>query len=250
MLFRSNAKRMLSLINQLLDFRKIVKEKMELKISRVDLVPVVEDALDDFRELAAERRIELLFTVSRRSVLVWVDPECIESVIFNLLSNALKFTPADGKIEVIVAQHDAEECVTLTVRDTGIGIPRDKQDRIFERVVQASRAVDSSIKGSGIGLSLCREIVALHHGEISVESSPGAGASFTVKLRTGNAHFGMEQIDFTGAGSDDRSAYMVSDFTPVASQRRTDVVPPKEAQKILLVEDNRELRVLDRKSVV
>ncbi len=238
-----NAKRMLSLINQLLDFRKIVKEKMELKISRVDLVPVVEDALDDFRELAAERRIELLFTVSRRSVLVWVDPERIESVIFNLLSNALKFTPADGKIEVIVAQHDAEECVTLTVRDTGIGIPRDKQDRIFERFVQASRAVDSSIKGSGIGLSLCREIVALHHGEISVESSPGAGASFTVKLRTGNAHFGMEQIDFTGAGGDDRSAYMISDFTPVGSQRRTDVVPPKEAQKILLVEDNRELRV-------
>ncbi len=143
-----NAKRMLTLINQLLDFRKIVKDKMELKISRVDLVPVVEDALDDFREMASERHIDLLFTVSRRSILVWVDIERIESVIYNLLSNALKFTPSGGKIEVIIAQRDAEECVTLTVRDTGIGIPRDKLSVIFERFVQASRAVDSHMKGS------------------------------------------------------------------------------------------------------
>lgn len=245
-----NAKRMLTLINQLLDFRKIVKEKMELKISRVDLVPVVEDALDDFREMASERHIELLFTVSRRSVLVWVDTERIESVIYNLLSNALKFTPSGGKIEVIVTQRDAEEWVSLTVRDTGIGIPRDKQGVIFERFVQASRAVDSNIKGSGIGLSLCREIVALHHGEISVESTPGEGSAFTVRLRTGNAHFGMEQIDFTGVAVDAKSAYMVSDFTPADSQRRTDVAPPKDAQKILLVEDNRELRVFIYNSLI
>lgn len=239
-----NAKRMLTLINQLLDFRKIVKEKMELKISRVDLVPVVENAIDNFREMASERHIELLFTVSRRSVLVWIDSERIESVVYNLLSNALKFTREGGRIEVIVAQRDAEECVTLTVRDNGIGIPRDKQGQIFERFVQASRAVDSNIKGSGIGLSLCREIVALHHGEISVESTPGEGSAFTVKLRTGNAHFGMEQIDFTGAAAaEEKPAYMVSDFTPVDSQRRTDAAPPKDAQKILLVEDNRELRV-------
>ncbi|MDE6046036.1 MAG: response regulator, partial [Alistipes sp.] len=245
-----NAKRMLTLINQLLDFRKIVKEKMELKISRVDLVPVVEDALDDFREMASERRIELLFTVSRRSILVWVDPERIESVIYNLLSNALKFTPSGGQIEVILSVREAEECVVLVVRDTGIGIPRDKIGHIFERFVQASRAVDSSMKGSGIGLSLCREIVALHHGEISVSSAPGEGSVFTVKLRMGNAHFGMEQIDFSGAGSDGKAAYMVSDFTSVDSQRRTDVSPPAEAQKILLVEDNRELRVFIYNSLI
>ena len=82
-----NAKRMLSLINQLLDFRKIVKNKMELKISRVDLVPVVEDAIEDFREMAAERHIELLFTVSRRSILVWVDIERMESVIEHIFKD-------------------------------------------------------------------------------------------------------------------------------------------------------------------
>lgn len=247
-----NAKRMLTLINQLLDFRKIVKNKMELKISRVDLVPLVEDALDDFREMASERRIELLFTLSRRSVLVWVDIERMESVVYNLLSNALKFTPNGGRIEVILSLRE-EESVTLTVRDTGIGIPKDKQGMIFERFAQASRAVDSNMKGSGIGLSLCRDIVTLHHGEISVDSRPGEGASFTVKLKLGNAHFGMEQIDFSGAGAGEgkrRDDYMVSDFTAADSQRRVDVAPPKDAQKILLVEDNRELRIFMYNSLI
>ena len=248
-----NAKRMLTLINQLLDFRKIVKNKMELKISRVDLVPLVEDALDDFREMASERRIELLFTLSRRSVLVWVDIERMESVVYNLLSNALKFTPNGGRIEVILSLREEEESVTLTVRDTGIGIPKDKQGMIFERFAQASRAVDSNMKGSGIGLSLCRDIVTLHHGEISVDSRPGEGASFTVKLKLGNAHFGMEQIDFSGAGAGEgkrRDDYMVSDFTAADSQRRVDVAPPKDAQKILLVEDNRELRIFMYNSLI
>lgn len=248
-----NAKRMLTLINQLLDFRKIVKNKMELKISRVDLVPLVEDALDDFREMASERRIELLFTLSHRSVLVWVDIERMESVVYNLLSNALKFTPNGGRIEVILSLREEEESVTLTVRDTGIGIPKDKQGMIFERFAQASRAVDSNMKGSGIGLSLCRDIVTLHHGEISVDSRPGEGASFTVKLKLGNAHFGMEQIDFSGAGAGEgkrRDDYMVSDFTAADSQRRVDVAPPKDAQKILLVEDNRELRIFMYNSLI
>lgn len=248
-----NAKRMLTLINQLLDFRKIVKNKMELKISRVDLVPLVEDALDDFREMASERRIELLFTLSRRSVLVWVDIERMESVVYNLLSNALKFTPNGGRIEVILSLREEAESVTLTVRDTGIGIPKDKQGMIFERFAQASRAVDSNMKGSGIGLSLCRDIVTLHHGEISVDSRPGEGASFTVKLKLGNAHFGMEQIDFSGAGAGEgkrRDDYMVSDFTAADSQRRVDVAPPKDAQKILLVEDNRELRIFMYNSLI
>ena len=232
-----NARRMLSLINQLLDFRKIVKEKMELKISRVDLVPLVEDALDDFREIASERNIDLLFTVSQRSILVWIDHERIESVVYNLLSNAVKFTRNGGRIEVILTLHEADENVMMIVRDTGIGIPKDKISTIFDRFAQASPAVDPAMKGSGIGLSLCREIVALHHGEISVDSRQGEGSAFTVKLKTGNAHFGMEQIDFTD------SDYLVSDFTTDNSQRRTDVHPPKDAQKILLVEDNSELRI-------
>lgn len=248
-LAQRNAKRMLALINQLLDFRKIVKDKMELKISRVDLVPLVEDALDDFREMASERDIELLFTVSRRSILVWIDPERMESVIYNLLSNALKFTPNGGKIEACLSLRENDESVILSVRDTGIGIPKDKLSHIFERFVQASRAVDTNMKGSGIGLSICRDIVALHHGEIAVDSRQGEGTVFSVKLRLGNAHFGMEQIDFSGAGQS-KTDYMVSDYTSIDKERRTDVRPPEGAQKILLVEDNRELRLFMYNSLI
>ncbi len=250
-LAQKNAKRMLALVNQLLDFRKIVKNKMELKISRVDLIPIVEDALDDFREMASQRRIELLFTVSSRSILVWVDIERMESVVYNLLSNALKFTPDGGRIEVVVSLREAEECVLLSVKDNGIGIPKDRLNSIFDRFVQGSRAVANNIKGSGIGLSLCRDIVQLHHGEISVASRQGEGSTFTVKLRLGNAHFGMEQIDFTGEnGSANRAAYMVSDYTSVENERRTDVVTPEGAPKILIVEDNRELRLFLYNSMV
>ncbi len=238
-----NARRMLTLINQLLDFRKIVKNKMELKIARVNLVQLVEDALDDFREMASERRIELLFTVSSRSVLIWVDLERMESVVYNLLSNAFKFTRNGGRIEVILTVNESENTVSMSVRDNGIGISKDQQSSIFERFHQASRPVEGNVKGSGIGLSLCREIVALHHGEIGVESRPGEGSTFTVKLRMGNAHFGMEQINFGESGGETQTDYMVSDYTQAEDGRRNDVTPPEDSQKILLVDDNRELRL-------
>lgn len=230
-LAQKNARRMLSMINQLLDFRKIVKNKMELKISRVNLVQLVEEAVEDFREMAAERHIELLFTVSRRSILVWIDLERMESVIYNLLSNAFKFTHNRGRIEVILTVSEADEQVVMMVRDNGIGIPKDQQQAIFERFHQASRSVEGRMKGSGIGLALCRDIVALHHGEIGVESRPNEGATFLVRLRLGNAHFEMEQINFGEASSEGHPQYMVSDYVSVDNERRTDVSPPLNRQK-------------------
>ncbi|WP_297604739.1 two-component regulator propeller domain-containing protein [uncultured Alistipes sp.] len=245
-----NARRMLTLINQLLDFRKIVKNKMELKIARVNLVQLVEDAMDDFREMASERHIELLFTVSNRSILVWIDLERIESVVYNLLSNAFKFTRNGGRIEMVLTVNESEGAVSMTVRDNGIGIAKEQQGSIFERFHQASRSVVSDMKGSGIGLALCREIVALHQGEISVESKLGEGSAFTVRLRLGNAHFGMEQIDFGELQGGKKPGYMVSDYSSAESERRTDVVPPEDSQKILLVDDNRELRLFMYNSLI
>lgn len=245
-----NARRMLTLINQLLDFRKIVKNKMELKIARVNLVQLVEDVLDDFREMASERHIELLFTVSSRSILVWIDLERMESVVYNLLSNAFKFTRSGGRIEVILTANETENSVSMSVRDNGIGIARDQQASIFERFHSAARPVEGNVRGSGIGLSLCREIVALHHGEIGVESRLGEGSTFTVKLRLGNAHFGMEQINFGEQNGESAPDYMVSDYTRAEEGRRSDVAPPEDSQKILLVDDNRELRLFMYNSLI
>lgn len=248
-LAHKNTRRMLSLINQLLDFRKIVKNKMELKISHVNLVQLVEDAVEDFREMASERHIELLFTVSRRSILVWVDLERMESVVYNLLSNAFKFTRNGGRIEVILKANDAEEQVLMTVRDNGIGIAREQQNAIFERFHQASRSIHGQ-KGSGIGLSLCRDIINLHQGEISVESRPGEGSAFTVKLCMGNAHFGMEQINFGDSTSEKRPELMVSDYVSGETERRLDITPPQDSPLILLVDDNRELRIFMYNSLI
>lgn len=241
-LAHKNARRMLTMINQLLDFRKIVKEKMELKISRINLVSLVEDVIEDFRKMAAERHIQLLFTVSHRSILVWVDIERIESVIYNLLSNAFKFTRNGGRVEVILTADEPNEEVVMTVRDNGVGIARDQHNAIFERFHQASHSVAGQ-RGSGIGLSLCREIVSLHHGEIGVESRVGEGSAFTVRLRMGNDHFGVEQLAAGEAGEEKQTAYLVSDYTATESDRRTDISPPQNSPKILLVDDNRELRL-------
>ncbi len=251
-LAQKNAKRMLSLVNQLLDFRKVVKNKMELNISRVDLIPIVEDALDDFREMAAERHIELLFTVSSRSILVWVDIERMESVIYNLLSNAMKFTHDGGRIEVAVTLREQEGKVCIKVKDNGIGIPKDRINMIFERFVQGSRAVDNNIKGSGIGLSLCRDIVSLHHGEITVVSRQGEGSTFSVTLQLGNSHFGSELLASSGGGKADggKAAYMISDYTSSNDSRRTDVTPDDDAPKVLIVEDNSELRLFLYNSMI
>lgn len=232
-----NSKRMLALISQLLDFRKIVKDKMELHVSRIDLVPLAESVLEDFRDLADERKIDLLLTVSRGSVAVWADKERIESLLYNLLSNAMKFTRDGGTVSLAVAQREGDGFVTLTVTDSGIGIPKEKLGAIFDRFSQYAAAVRSDVSGSGIGLALCKEIVELHHGEITVESKLGIGSKFIVKLPTGNSHFAMEQIDFGSLGpSADEGE------TPAASLRRTDVAPPEGAQKILLVDDNAEMR--------
>ncbi len=242
-LAQKNARRMLAMINQLLDFRKIVKDKMELKISRVNLVQLVEDAVEDFREMASERNIELLFTVARRSILVWVDLERMESVVYNLLSNAFKFTRNGGRIEVILTVNDKEDVASMVVRDNGIGIAKDQQSAIFERFHQASRSVSGNFKGSGIGLALTKDIIALHHGEIGVESRPGEGSVFTVRLKMGNSHFEMGQINFGEVADGARAEYMVSDYVEPQSGRRVDVAPPKESQLILVVDDNRELRL-------
>ena len=151
---------------------------------------------------------------------------------------------------MVLTVNESEGSVSMTVRDNGIGIAKEQQGSIFERFHQASRSVVGDMKGSGIGLALCREIVALHQGEISVESKLGEGSAFTVKLRLGNAHFGMEQIDFGELQGGKKPGYMVSDYSSAESERRTDVVPPEDSQKILLVDDNRELRLFMYNSLI
>ncbi len=241
-LAQKNAKRMLALINQLLDFRKIVNDKMELRIRQADIVEIAQGTLEDFREMAAEHHIELVFATSQKNLQTWIDPDRIEGVIYNLLANAFKFTGDGGRIELSVSRKEGDETFTFSVRDNGVGIPKDKIDTIFERFTQAGEPVSSAMKGSGIGLALCREVVSMHGGEISVLSRQGEGSVFTVSIPMGNAHFPMQQIDF--AGGEMVQVPSNGDDAPAAGPaRREGVGTPGDSPHILLVEDNREMRV-------
>ena len=230
-LSHKNAKRMLTLINQLLDFRKVVKNKMDLRVERLNIVRLAKEVTDNFRESADEKHIELIFSFSLEDIYIWCDPERIESLLYNLLSNAIKFTKNRGRVVVTVSKREDEECVRISVSDTGIGIPKERQESIFDRFTTYASAVRGEVSGSGIGLALCKEIVELHHGEIEVESKVGVGTTFTVSLKTGNSHFTMEQIVF-------------GDTTPAQADtsKRTDITPPEGAYKIVLAEDNSQMR--------
>jgi signal transduction histidine kinase/DNA-binding response OmpR family regulator/ligand-binding sensor domain-containing protein len=236
-----NARRMLNLINQLLDFRKIAGGKMDIRVRRTDIVALVRGVVEDFREMASERRIELMTGTSSESLDGWVDPPRMESVVYNLLSNAFKYTPDGGRITVSVSHRPEQGHYTISVGDSGSGIPAGKQEVIFERFVQVDVPLEGQARGTGIGLALCREIAELHHGTISVESPPGEGATFTVKLPTGNARFNMDQIEFESASAAGRQ--LAPKATGAIERQRVARKAPPGAPKLLLVEDNHELRV-------
>lgn len=240
-----NSKRMLVLINQLLDFRKIVKDKMELKVRHVNIVPIAQNVLDDFRDMVDERKITLLFTVSHHNIPLWIDTERMEGVFYNLLSNAFKFTPDNGTITLSIAWREDEDHTRIIVSDTGVGIHKEHLGHIFTRFSQYGRSLRGDVSGSGIGLALCKEIVELHRGTLEVESKVTKGTTFTIKLLTGNLHFDMEQIDFE---NDEDIPFPEADLKEITACSH--ISPPEGAQRILLVDDNAEIRRFIHNSLI
>jgi signal transduction histidine kinase/ligand-binding sensor domain-containing protein/DNA-binding response OmpR family regulator len=184
---RRNAGRLLQLVNQLLDFRKMEEHELTLNITDGDVISFLKETIVSFQELANSKGIELAYNFVPEKLLVRFDHDKMERVLFNLLSNAFKFTPAGGKIGVdlgiIPEQTDtmlATICIKVT--DTGMGIPAEKIGRIFERFFQGKQGPAGSNEGSGIGLSITREFVQMHGGHISVASELDKGTTFTILL--------------------------------------------------------------------
>ena len=190
---RQNGFRLLKLINNLLDLTKLEEGKMRLKIHTLDLVEYVQALLASVKPLTDRKKITLYFQHPSDTVQITIDPENFEKVVLNLLSNAIKFTPEGGRITVYL--EDKEDGITLTVEDTGIGIPPDMLDSIFDRFSQVDGSPSRAQEGTGIGLSLVREIVRLHGGRIHVESDLKKGSRFVVELQKGEAHFPDEILD-------------------------------------------------------
>ena len=173
-----NALALQQLVSNILDFRKIQNGKMELKLYRFDIVKTLTMWVGDFQLTAERKQIKLHLDVDdlKGSHEMIADQEKISRIVFNLLSNALKYTPAGG--EIFVSLKDEGANLRLDVKDTGKGISQDEADKIFERFFQAKGAAS----GTGIGLALVKSFVELHHGEARVESEPGKGSDFIVVI--------------------------------------------------------------------
>ena len=189
---RRNAERILGLINQMMDFRKIDKGQMQMRMCETDLIGFVADIHTLFAQQARMKNIKLDFEHDTDHLPVWVDRSNFDKVVVNILSNAFKFTPAGGNICIRVTHDDSH--AKIAVRDSGEGIPEDKIDRIFERFYQLPTS-SSKRMGTGIGLDLTRSLVELHHGTIEAHNNKdGKGCEFVVTIPLGNSHLQPEEM--------------------------------------------------------
>lgn len=181
---RQNAERLLRLINQIMDMRKIDNHMMKVNLSMGDLAAFCEEIFDSFREHARERRIGYTFTSHPFCINMLFDRDKVEKMIYNLLSNAFKFTPDGGciSLEIDMPEIEKKSVVCISVSDTGCGIAPEDQNRIFDRYYQTSNTPHEQTEGSGIGLALTRNYAELLGGSIRVDSAPGKGSRFTVTL--------------------------------------------------------------------
>jgi signal transduction histidine kinase/ligand-binding sensor domain-containing protein/DNA-binding response OmpR family regulator len=183
-LIKRNAKRLLNLVNQLLDFRKLEVHDIRFRPSEGDIVRFVKETVYSFSDISEKKDIRLIFESNVSSFETTFDHDKVEKILFNLLSNAFKFTMANGEISVILDVQDTEpnSILTLRVVDTGIGIPPEKHDLIFERFFQNDLPNSVMNQGSGIGLAITKEFVRIHGGTIRVESEMEKGSSFIIVL--------------------------------------------------------------------
>ena len=251
-----NTNRMLRLVNQILDFRKIQNKKMKMQVQRVDIVPFVRKVMDNFEAVAEEHRIDFLFQTEKEHLYLWVDADKLEKIVFNLLSNAFKYTP-NGKMITMFIRED-EKTVSIGVQDQGIGIAENKKKSLF---VRFENLVDKNLfnqASTGIGLSLVKELVEMHKATISVDSRLGEGSCFKVDFLKGKEHYD-EEVEFIlddaeapvrmGQVVDIANESLQSETLVSDDSEKIDDVYGEEFAKeenskelMLLVEDNQELR--------
>lgn len=230
-----NARRLLTLVNQLLDFRKMEEKRLSFNPDYGNIVSFTERTVKSFSDLAETKNINLSFKSIAPEIFMQFDRDKMEKVFYNLLSNAFKFTPEGGKIMVHIELHESKqlkEKVYIKFIDTGIGISKQKHKKIFERFFQEDAPTNLLSQGSGIGLSLAKEFIKLHHGKIKLESEPEKGSTFIVVLpvikKNESLDSGKQKPELT--------------LTENISKADGALVSEKHDATILLVEDNDDFR--------
>ena len=251
-----NALALQQLVSNILDFRKIQNGKMELKLYRFDIVKTLTMWVGDFQLTAERKQIRLHLDVDdlKGSHEMIADQEKISRIVFNLLSNALKYTPAGG--EIFVSLKDEGANLRLDVKDTGKGISQDEADKIFERFFQAKGAAS----GTGIGLALVKSFVELHHGEARVESEPGKGSDFIVVIpreQEGNSQVIHNDVDIVdnsanASASDGKNVVDESVLQYIddgdRSRGKVQLLVSENTNRptVLVVDDNTDIRQYER----
>jgi signal transduction histidine kinase/response regulator RpfG family c-di-GMP phosphodiesterase len=244
-----NSRRLLRLVNQLLDLQRLDAGRMQPSFRPCDLVGFCYSTAESFRAYCEKKGLHLI-TQLQECPLLYLDLERFDKVIYNLLSNAVKFTPEGGKITLKVESAGAH-CL-LQVKDTGIGIRTEQIPYLFERFRQAEGSASRSYEGSGLGLALVKELVELHGGKISVESVYGEGTTFTVWLHFGSTHLPPDQVlEIPAEFHSSKAAVELADVEADLSENDAEnhnfealepVSSEKVAGTVLVVDDNPDLR--------
>ncbi len=240
-----NAGRLLQLVNQLLDIRKLDKGQMQLKFREVEIVEFIRNLSSSFEYQANAKKISLNFHPDTEELRAWIDPENLDKAIFNVLSNAFKFTESGGEINIYLQTHEAYETkpayFKIVIEDSGTGIDEKEIERIFDRFYQVANRLNNS--GTGIGLHLTKSLVELHKGTIHAENNKEkAGCRFIIRLPLGKEHLKPEEIEETNT-----EGQIASDNNPVLpiflpENEEKERIRTKTKYRILIADDNEEIR--------
>lgn len=239
-LVQRNAIRLLKLINQLMDFRKIEEGKMKLNITKNNLGNFVLEVANEFKELAKKKHISLNVNNIATGLNIYFDNAMIDKVLFNLLSNAFKFTEEHGTINITIDQDEENSLAIVKIEDDGIGMSNEDVEHAFDLFYQGH---SSTFKGTGLGLSLSKELIIAHKGDIEINSKKGKGTCFTIKLPLEQDHVKPTDIksEFTQNNFIKDSYIYISDILP-HHYEKVSKEPLENVASILIIEDNDDLK--------
>ncbi|MDL2213489.1 response regulator [Bacteroides sp. OttesenSCG-928-D19] len=243
-----NAERILNLINQLMDIRKIDKGMMSLTFQQVEMVSFLGDLYSYFEHHAKAKNIHFTLSTELKQLNVWIDPKNFDKIILNVLGNALKFTPENGKISITLnvvdekrTRNSVKQSFEITISDNGIGISEENKERVFERFYQIHNSCNNSYVSTGIGLHLTRSLVELHHGKIWVEDNEGGGSSFVIRIPLGKEHLNPDEIK-EASGLPDISPERINVTPDSPTDEGKTKMKSKTRYRIMIVEDDEEIR--------
>lgn len=242
-LIQKNTLRLLKLINQLIDFRKVEIDKLGIKVSENDIVSFLNQIIEAYKGVAHKRNIDLRFFTQQNALQVWFDETMLDKVVFNLLSNAFKFTDDNGYVHIFLEKNEEEKNIRIIVEDNGVGMTKNSVEHAFELFYQGEH---ENYQGSGLGLALSKQLIQLHHGTITVESEKWKGTKFTIVLpiESGDLHKDEDEVKGPVKSSiffyEDQKVY-TSDLLPQQVYNEDDHYLPAE-HSVLIIEDNVDLR--------